>query len=114
VIFIAAPKGTPAGGVAAVELAIPEESAAATFFYRYQGAWSSFSRVLNRAMEAVSFRREVIWLDEDGINKPENAHYRMAIARTASLRLLRGCFIGRAIHRTPTSWQKEVEKQLNS
>lgn len=109
VIFIAASKtGSAPDRVAAVELAIPEQSSAATFIYRYQGEWAVFGRKLNRAMEAVSFRREVIWLDEDALNKPEHAHYRMAIARTEALRFLRSCFAGRVIHSSPEAWQRDI------
>lgn len=111
VIFFAASKAGPAGDVAAVELAIPEEESAATFFYQYQGGWDAFRRRLNRAMEAVSFRREVIWLGEEALNKPENAHYRMAVKRTEALRFLRACFIGRAIHSSPEAWRRDVEKR---
>lgn len=111
-IFIVASKASPTDGVAAVELAVPGEESAATFFYRYQDDWAAFRRMLNRAMEAVSFRREVIWLGEDALSKPENAHYRMAIARTEALRFLRGCFAGRAIHSSPEAWQRETAAKL--
>ena len=111
-IFVAAAKTHTKGGVAAVEFAMAGEEASATFFYRYEGAWAAFVRALNRAMEAVSFRREVIWLREDALNKPENARYRMAVRRTEALRFLRGCFIGRAIHSSPKAWRRETERLM--
>ena len=111
-IFIATAKEASEGGVAAVEFAMAGEETSATFFYRYEGAWTNFVRTLNRAMEAVNFRREIIWLREDALNKPENAHYRMAIRRTEALRFLRSCFSGRAIHSTPEAWRRETERLM--
>ncbi len=111
-IFIAAPGPGAQGGVAAVELAIPGEDAAATFFYRYSGDWEAFRGHLNHAMEAVGFRREVIWIGKEALEKPENAPYRMAIRRTAALRFLRSCFAGRAMHNSADAWRKEVERRL--
>lgn len=114
-VFIVAskPEAAGSGGVAAVELAVPQESFAATFIYRYQGEWAAFWRKLNHAMEAISFKREVIWLDTEALNKPENRHYRMALARVEALRFLRSCFVGRVIHNSPEAWGKAIEQKLN-
>lgn len=94
------------GGVAAVEFAVAEEESAATFVYRFQGGFESFARAFNRAIEAIGFKREVIRLSDDELNKPEYAEYDMAIKRNASLRFIRRCFAGRVIHCSPERWKQ--------
>ncbi len=95
-------------GIAAVELALSEETAAATFIYRFTESWDIFCRTLNRAMEAVNFKREVIRLKEDELKRPEYTDYMMAVKRTAALQYLRSRFAGRVIHTSEESWQKEM------
>lgn len=96
-------------GAAAVELALGEESAAATYLYRFRGDKDSFFRRLNHAMEAISFHREVVSMPPEELERAENALYAMAVKRTGALRFLRGCFAGRAIHRTDESWKRAVD-----
>ena len=102
-----------AEGVAAVEFAVKEE-AAATFIYRYDTTWDMFRKDLNRAMEAIAFRREVIRLTDDELNKRDNSDYAMAVKRTAALRFIRNCFAGRVIHSTPENWGREINDRLTN
>jgi len=99
-------------GVAAVELAVAEDTAAATFIYRFDNEWDRFKRDLNRAMEAIDFKRRVISLTEEELTKEEFSDYAMAVKRTAALRFIRGCFTGRVIHSTPESWKRDIFKYL--
>lgn len=99
-------------GVAAVELATGEETAAATFIYKFSESWDVFRPALNRAMEAVIFKREVIRLTDDELKKPEYADYAMAVKRTTVLRFLRSRFAGRVIHASEESWKREIESHL--
>jgi hypothetical protein len=112
IIWMIAPGNTK--GVAAVELAVAEDTAAATFIYRFNTEWDRFRRDLNRAMEAIDFKRRVISLTEEELKKEEFSDYAMAVKRTASLRFIRGCFAGRVIHSTPESWKRDVFEYLDS
>ncbi|HHY81510.1 MAG TPA: hypothetical protein GX505_02395 [Clostridiales bacterium] len=110
VIWLIAPGRTP--GVAAVEFATGEETAAATFIYRFTESWDIFQKKLNRAMEAVNFKREVIRLKDDELTRPEYSDYAMAVKRTPALRFLRKCFAGRVIHASEESWKREITSHL--
>jgi hypothetical protein len=112
VLWIVASRSKGDGGVAAVEMALSEETAAATFLYRFAGGWEPFGRRLNHAMEAIDFHREVISMSDEELKNRENANYRMAVRRTASLQFLRKCFAGRIIHRTVDSWKKELDSKF--
>jgi hypothetical protein len=65
---------------------------------------------LNRALEAISFKREVIRLTDDELLKPEYAEYYMAAKRTASLQFIRKNFIGRLIHSSPEAWERKLKE----
>jgi hypothetical protein len=96
---------SPDGQSAAVEFA---EADSATFVYRTGGDFVSFARQLNRALEAISFKREAIRLGDEELRKPESADYYMAAKRTAALRFVRANFVGRAIHASPESWRRKL------
>jgi hypothetical protein len=86
---------SPCGRYATVEFA---EAGTATFIYRTDGDFSRTAMSLNRALEATSFKREVIRLTDEELLKPENADYYMAAKRTASLQYIRRNFAKRLIH----------------
>jgi len=96
---------SPNGRFAAVEFA---EADSATFVYRTNGDFDAFARQLNNALEAISFRREVIRLDDSELGKPENADYYMGAKRTASLRFVRSLFAGRIIHSSAEAWKNKL------
>ncbi|NLG36709.1 MAG: hypothetical protein GX549_01745 [Clostridiales bacterium] len=92
------------GHTAAVEFAVAPGESAATFIYRFQGEFEAFASALNRAMEAVGFRREAIRLTDDELRRPEYAEYLMAVRRNPALRFIRSSFAGRVIHSSPERW----------
>jgi len=98
---------SPCGKYAAVEFA---EADTATFIYRISGKFSEWAMQLNRALEAISFKREVIRLTDDELLKPEYAEYYMAAKRTASLQFIRKNFIGRLIHSSPEAWERKLKE----
>jgi len=98
----------------AVEFAVPQNDSAATFVYRCDSGFALFASRLNRALEAIAFKREVIRLSQEDLRKPENSVYYMASKRTVSLRFVRSCFLGRAIHRGPESWKKQLLELLGA
>ncbi|MCL2882551.1 MAG: hypothetical protein FWF45_06685 [Coriobacteriia bacterium] len=107
--FIAPSKTKPA---AAVEFAVDEDAAAATFIYNTSADSESFVRRLNRAIEAIDFHREVISMPDDQLGSAENSPYRMAVKRTASLRFARENLAGRVIHSSPESWNAGIRQYL--
>lgn len=96
-----------------VEFALAEETSAATFVYKVNCDWEVFWRNSNRAMEAINFKREIIRLTDEELKNAENDIYAMAVQRTASLRFLRSCFVGRVIHSSIDSWKKGIAKYIN-
>ena len=95
------------GEYAAVEFA---EADSATFVYRTGGDFDGFARQLNRALEAIDFKREVIRLTDDELRKPENANYFMAAKRTAALGFIRSSFVGRVIHSSPDACKRKLQE----
>ncbi len=110
ILWLICPGAKP--GVAAVELAISEESAAATFLYRGFEEWEDFCRRLNHAMEAIDFKREVIRLTEEELHRQEYDDYVMAVDRNRSLQFIRKHFGGRVIHSSEERWKQELLKHM--
>lgn len=96
--------------VAAVELALADGEAAATYLYRVEGEWESFARQIDRALEAAGFQRELILLPDEKLHTPEHLAASMLVRRTPALTLLRSCFMGRAIHSSHDRWRRDIEK----
>ena len=92
---------SPCGNYAIVEFS---EADTATFVYKTGGDFDGFARGLSRALEAISFKREVIRLTDEELRKPENADYYMAAKRTASLQFVRSNFASRIIHTNLEAW----------
>ena len=97
---------SPDGKSCAVEFAGDPEDAAATFVYRFDGAFDDFAAQLNRALEAIAFKRLAIRLSDEELLRPEHADCRMAVQRNPSLRFVRACFAGRIIH--SGSWRRKL------
>ena len=95
--------------MAAVELALPQDEAAATYLYRAESEWEPFARLISRALEATGFRREVILLPGEALNTPEHLADAMLARRTPALALLRSRFAGRAVHSSPDRWRRDIE-----
>ncbi len=108
VLWSVAPKPGNAGGMAALEMAVSDDTSAATYLYRFTGDWDAFAMRLNHAIEAIDFHREVIFIPEEELYQKQNALYKMAVKRTASLQFLRRCFAGRVIHASLDSWKKDL------
>lgn len=96
--------------LAAVELALADNEAAATYLYRIEGDWLTFAGKIDRALEACAFHREVIFLPEEKLNTPKHLADAMVITRTPVLGTLRRAFAGRAIHTSFERWMRDIEK----
>ncbi len=110
VLWVIAPVN--GGQAAAVELALADGEAAATYLYRVEGNWRSFAMQIDRALEAASFERSPILLDDEKLALHEHAAEAMLIARTPALQIMRRCFIGRAIHSSENRWLSDIERAL--
>lgn len=96
--------------LAAVELALADDEAAATYLYRVEGGWDAFAKTIDRALEAAGFQRELILMPDEKLNAPEHLEAAMLVRRTPALSLLRRCFAERAIHSSPDRWRRDIEK----
>ena len=97
---------SPDGRYATVEFA---ESDTATFVYRTRGNFEAFAKQLNRSLEAINFKREVIRLSDEELLQPQNADYLMAAKRTTALSFIRSNYTGRIIHTTLETWQQKLQ-----
>lgn len=102
---------SPDGSSATVEFAVKDS---ATFVYKTNGDFAGFASRLNRALEAISFKREAIRLTDEELRKPEYERYYMASKRTAALRFVRSCFAGRVIHAGIDAWQRKLLELWNA
>lgn len=98
----------PNGAACAVEFAGGDGDAAATFIYHFNGGFEAFAGQLNRALEAIAFKREIIRLSDVELLRPENSDYRMAVQRNRSVRFVQTCFAGRVIHSSPAQWKNGI------
>lgn len=98
---------SPDGSHCAVEFA---EADAATFVYRVTGDFANFAGKLNRALEAIEFKREIIRLSDEELRKPDNAYSYMVLKRSAALQFVRRNFVGRVIHSSPAGWQQKLSE----
>ncbi|MDD3520918.1 MAG: hypothetical protein PHU65_06795 [Actinomycetota bacterium] len=71
-------------------------------------------RKINKALIAINFRREPIYLSEDALYDPKNIRYRFAIENIPALKELRSKFIGRVSHSGLERWKKSIEKMIKS
>jgi len=99
---------SPNGQFAAVEFAVQPGETAATFVYRTGGDFNKTAAQLNRTLEAITFKRDVIRLTDEELLKPEYADYYMASKRTESLKYIRANFAARIIHHSPESWKSKL------
>lgn len=97
--------------IAIVEFAFPNQETATSIF-RIETNFFDFLYMINRAMEAVDFKREGIFLGEDELRKKENANLKIIIDRTPILKKIRSCFLGRVIHRSLESWEENLKSYL--
>jgi hypothetical protein len=102
------------------------KSGRATYFFRLRSPLDSSGqrapsaasldaciRELNRAILLLNFRREPIYLPDDALTvRPRYRRYAIACRKLPELRRLRASFLGRAIHTSPASWQKQFETFL--
>jgi hypothetical protein len=111
------------GNVVVVEAIAAAGTGKATYFFRivsraeYRKGISGiemekladqFVRSLNRAMRAVNFRREPVYLSERQLQDPRYLKYQYSILRLPELQQLRRQFIGRVMHGSLEGWKQKV------
>jgi len=112
-------------------VAFPKENAIASEVTNEEGHATYFFRIkedgkpspddvkrkvkeINRSMQALNFRRDVIRASDDEIKSDKFSRYRVALRKLSYLNRIRQDFIDRAIHTSEESWRKEVQKILKS
>ncbi len=114
------PLATKPGPANVVAWEATTHSGRATYFFRINpdpaksgaGIESTIHR-LNLALVLLNFRREPIYLPDDALaTQLRYRRYAIACRKLSVLRELRTSYIGRAIHKTPEDWQKQVDAIL--
>jgi hypothetical protein len=115
------------GNVIAMEAASTAGGGKATYFFRLtkrdeyrQGIplprlhekVGQMVKEFNRAMWAINFRREPIYMNERQLADPRYLRYQYSIARIPELRKLRELFVGRVAHTSWEKWQKGMEQVM--
>jgi len=67
---------------------------------------------INRALGAINFRREPIYLSEEKLEEPKYVRYKFSMAKIPEIKLMRELFIGRVIHSDNKQWQEDVKNLL--
>lgn len=86
----------------------PSTDDAATYIFKIKGESQEFTRTLCRALAAIQFRREPIYLSDTELGKPPFDRYTEAIRLLPALADTRIAFIDRAIHNSLDSWTRSI------
>ncbi len=115
------------GNALAFEAASGEDEGRATYFFRIMGRDeyriakgmdeldSTVERFMDdivKALIAINFRREPIYLEDAKLYTPQYSQYRYALAKIPELKLLREHFVGRVIHSETLQWATDVSDLL--
>jgi hypothetical protein len=73
---------------------------------------AGFLQTVNRALIAVNFRREPVYLSKEMLLRPQYARYRYSVAALPELRALRWLYVGRVMHVSPEQWQADLQSLL--
>lgn len=77
------------------------------------GEYDTFIKKINRCMISINFRREPIYLSEIKLRDEKYISYRYAIKKIPNLKELRKLFIGRIIHSSKDTWEKDLKNLLS-
>ena len=77
------------------------------------GEYDTFIKKINRCMISINFRREPIYLSETRLRDEKYISYRYAIKKIPDLKGLRKLFIGRIIHSSKDTWEKNLKNLLS-
>ena len=112
------------GNAVAFEATGEKETGRATYFFRIVSR-KEYAKIkdinaqiddliikISRALGAINFRREPIYLPEEKLDEPEYVRYKFSMAKIPEIKLMRELFIGRVVHRDDEQWQKDVRNLL--
>ena len=119
---IISPERSKPGNAIAVEVA--NRQGRATYLFRIappqvyrEASWDELRslardriRSVSRALVALTFKREPIFLAEDKLRSGRYSRYRLAMRLSAPLKSARATFVGRAIH--GKAWRRQLEQAL--
>jgi len=100
---------------------VTNEEGHATYFFKIKKEKSSSPaeverkvKEINRSMQALNFRRDVIRASDEEIKSEKFARYRVALRKLPYLNRIRKDFVGRVVHTSEESWEKGVQNILET
>ncbi len=109
------PLAAAEGGTRHVAWEATSREGRATYLFRLQPGESveQATAAINRALVALNFRREPVYLDARTLaSELRYRHYAIAERKVPDMGRVRQAFAGRAIHRTPASWAKQIDAMV--
>jgi len=109
------PLAAGTGGASHVAWEATSREGRATYLFRIQPGESveQATAAINRGLVALNFRREPVYLDARTLeSEARYRHYAVAQRKVPDMGRVRRAFAGRAIHRTPASWAKQIDAML--
>jgi hypothetical protein len=109
------PLAAGTGGATHVAWEATSREGRATYLFRLQPGESAERAIaaVNGGLVALNFRREPVYLDARTLESElRYRHYAIAQRKVPDVGRVRQAFAGRAIHRTPASWAKQIDAML--
>ncbi len=103
------------GGASHVAWEATSREGRATYLFRLQPGEPAeeATAAINRGLVALNFRREPVYLEARTLESDlRYRHYAIAQRRVPDMRRVRRAFAGRAIHRSPASWARQIDAML--
>lgn len=97
----------------ALVLEVPSMTDSATYVFR--GGDNALGRAtdVSRALAAVQFRREPIYMTESDLLEGHGRRYLEAVRTLECLREVRGAFVGRALHTSREAWRAGLDEAIS-
>ena len=109
------PLAAGTGGASHVAWEATSREGRATYLFRLQPGASveQATAAINRGLVALNFRREPVYLDARTLESElRYRHFAIAQRKVPDMGRVRRAFAGRAMHRTPASWAKQIDAML--
>jgi hypothetical protein len=103
------------GGASHVAWEATSREGRATYLFRLRPGEpvEEATAAINRGLVALNFRREPVYLDARTLESElRYRHYAIAQRKVPDMGRVRKAFAGRAIHRTPASWARQIDGLL--
>ena len=98
---------------AALVLEVPSMTGSATYVFRAGDNVLRRATDISRALAAMQFRREPIYLPESSLLEGPGRRYLEAVRTLGYLREVRAAFVGRAVHTSAIAWRASLDEALS-